>query len=112
MNDSVVLLLALDAREKGLLDHAALATHAKKLVQTSQLYGSQWLLAYEAIKHGWVSREKDVIDADPIFSILDQHDVIFYEAEDLQAYKVMMKGRQPYNPYSATAEEFEDDLPF
>jgi hypothetical protein len=112
MGDSVVLLLALDAMEKGLLVHASLPKQVVEVVKGSQLYGPQWLLAYEAAKHGWIppAQARAVVN-DSIFALLLRGGVEFYEAQDIETYKTMMKSWEPYNPYVASVDDF-DELPF
>ena len=117
MNDSTVLLLALDAKEKGLLDHPELTDHVKKFMTSESLYGPQWLLAYEAVNQKWVpaSQRRHVAD-DPFFSYLKKKEIRFYNNQDIDDYIEVMKDWQPYNPYLpddiTASDEDNDSLPF
>lgn len=113
MKDSVVLLLALDARKKGLLKSAKLTGVVKQFLNSDQLYGSHWLLAYEAVRQKWVPKShRAFIKDDPIFGYFLQEKVNFYDAQDIDEYQETMKTWQPYNPYmkeEGGEDEDEDD---
>ena len=81
MEDPLVALLALDAKNKGLVPHGYafdnFATHMTK----DDLYGNHWLLAYEANVKGWLpsASSTDNVDSDPCFKFLKQNNVSFYD---------------------------------
>ncbi len=105
MKDSVVLLLALDAQEKGLIDSKALAEQVSKIVDAESLYGPHWLLSYEAAVHDW--GPKAHVEQDPIFETMKSADVYFYQSKDIEEYKTIMRDWEPYNPY---VDDFDEIL--
>lgn len=107
MNDAVVLLLALDAEEKGLLRHGNLRKKVAAFMSKEQLYGPHWLLAYEAAIKNWASKNRrGHVDEDPIFSELKKREVVFYELGDIDSYKETMKAWEPYTMY---VPDFDDE---
>jgi hypothetical protein len=79
MEDSVVLLLALDAREKGLISSDSLDEQVKSVLTEDSLYGQHWLLSYEAACQGWASQ--DHIEKNSIFNSLKCAGVHFEQAD-------------------------------
>jgi len=80
VDDDVVALISLDLQEAGLfapVDTSLWKQHMRK----DELYGEHWLLAYEALGQGWLASlsRRDYISPDPIFSVLQNHDVRFYD---------------------------------
>lgn len=123
MNDAVVLLLALDAQEKGLLRNGNLQKKVAKFMTEDQLYGPHWLLAYEAVVKKWTSsKRRRHVETDTVFRTLKNYNVSFYESDDIDSYKERMKTWEPYSIYVPTFEEEknqmdidpgdEDDWPF
>lgn len=117
MKDSVVLLLALDAKEKGLLDNKELAAQVKKIADAESLYGPHWLLSYEAAVHDW--GPKTHVTKDPVFKSMKSAGVYFYQSKDIEEYHEIMKDWEPYNPYvddedfdEIIVPEEDEDLPF
>jgi hypothetical protein len=98
MDDDIVALVALDLREAGLFPNLPMPRW-RKLMSARNLYTEHWLLAYEAFQHGWLSSKTDYIDADPTFSTLRKHGVLFYDSGITQL------------PPSATGYEEEDAVP-
>ena len=78
--DDVVALTALDASSKGSL-RGLKTTAWEQLMVGDSLRGEHWLLAYEALEHGWLPSKTsvDYISADPIFSHLGLNNVRFYD---------------------------------
>lgn len=116
MNDSVVLLLALDARKKRLLSSRNLTSHVRNNMTGPNLYGQQWLLSYEAAHQSWVPRASRAhVNEDPFFSLLNEKNVTFYETQDIEDYQETMKDWEPYHPYLPDDEDElgeEDDWDF
>lgn len=80
-DDAAIALLALDARERGLIGRDALDTSMwEALVTAEGLWRSSWLLVYEATRRGWlVGSEDPAIRADPWFAPLFKAHVSFYD---------------------------------
>lgn len=78
--NSIIALLALDAQSRQLipsgLDPTLWATHMAE----DELYGPQWLLAYEANLKGWLPSvgTKDHVNKNQTFSIMKKAGVSFY----------------------------------
>lgn len=82
MQDSVVALLALDARDKGLVPSGLPTSTWQDYMTTEELFGDQWLLSYEASIKGWMRSvgTKDHVRADPQFAALKKAGVSFYDS--------------------------------
>lgn len=96
MDDSVVMLLAIDAINKSLTTwKSEIITKATDLINDSGLYGKHWMLVYQAQK----SRMLDIygnednldIHKDPFFRFLAENDVNFYVEGDLKSYIELMQ---------------------
>lgn len=92
MNDSIVAILMLDARAKGLVSSSVGFDHFKSYMSTKDLYGEQWLLAYEANVKGWLPSlgKRDHVQQDTCFAFLKSHGVYFYDDN--------VSGRMVYKP--------------
>jgi hypothetical protein len=79
LDDDLVALAALDLNEHGLFDSTGFAKWRAHM-QSAELYENHWLIAYEALEHGWLSAlgNNDYIADDEFFSILRLHGVHFY----------------------------------
>ena len=79
VQSSICALLALDCRERKLLDKDKTlnTTPWREHLSAKGLKGPCWLLAYEAPMQGWLGNGK-FIDGDPFFSDLKKRDVMFY----------------------------------
>ena len=82
MEDTVVAILALDAKSRGLISSNVNLTLWASMMTTQSLVEENWLLAYEANVKGWLPSlgVQDNVDADPNFLFLKQNDVQFYDA--------------------------------
>ncbi len=82
MTDSVVALLALDARNRGLIRSGLNTELWETYLTTDELYGDQWLLSYESGIKGWLGSGNTTshIDADENFFFLRSSGVEFYDA--------------------------------
>lgn len=108
MNDPLVLLLALDAKEKGLIKSKAIGAAASELMSAESLYDHNWMLAYEAPQKRWVKKsDTQHVESDPIFKLFKSAGVSFYNSQDVSDYQEIMKDWEPYNPYGDLSEHFE-----
>ena len=82
MEDSVVAILGLDAKAKGLISNNVNLTLWGSMMTTQALFEEDWLLSYEANVKGWLPSigAPDHVSADPHFMFLKQHGVHFYDA--------------------------------
>ena len=82
MEDSVVAILALDAKAKGLISNNISLTLWGSMMTTQSLYEENWLLSYEANVKSWLPSPSvhDHVTADPNFNFLKQNSVHFYDA--------------------------------
>ena len=82
MDDSIVAILLLDARRKALVSRSVDISHLRSFMTTSDLYGDQWLLTYEANVKGWFRsrRGADHVAADSSFAFLKNNRIHFYDA--------------------------------
>lgn len=80
MVDPVVALCVLDASQRGLVHGAPNFAPFASCMTTDDLFGKQWLLAYEANVKGWLPSmgAADHVSADPAFSALKAAGVSFY----------------------------------
>jgi Reverse transcriptase (RNA-dependent DNA polymerase) len=79
--DPVVALPFLDAVQRGLVATAPDLTSLASVMTTDELYGSQWLLSYEANMKGWLPSVGmvDHVQADASFATLKAAGVSFYD---------------------------------
>ena len=80
IDDSVIAVLALDARERGLLeiDNSDMALWTQYM-SNDELYGPQWLLSYEARMMNWLPSIHP-LGSDEAFGYLKQQKVTFYDS--------------------------------
>jgi len=92
MDDSVVAVLTLDARDKGLISPSVDFRHLRSYMTADELYGDQWLLAYEANVKNWLTSldKSDHVNQDKCFAFLKNEGVCFYDAS--------ASGRIEYEP--------------
>lgn len=100
MNDSIIALLMLDAKQKGLVSSSIDLSHFKSYMYTEELYGAQWLLAYEANIKSWLPSKTrgDHVSKDNCFSFLKTNGVYFYDDT--------LSGRVKYRPREPDAEPY------
>ena len=96
MSDSIVALLMLDAKAKRLVSSSIDFSHFQSYMYTEELYGEQWLLAYEANIKNWLqsNTRSDHVDKDNYFSFLKTKGVYFYDDT--------LSGRTKYRPKKPT----------
>lgn len=80
VDDSIVALLSLDLKASGFADALDPLLWSKHM-QASDLYSENWLIAYEALKKGWLPSAdgSDYVMNDDFFASLAAHDVEFYD---------------------------------
>lgn len=100
MADSVVALCVLDASRRGLVSGAPNFASFASCMTTDDLFGKQWLLAYEANVKGWLASTgaADHVSADPAFSVLKAAGVSFYEPTALPMHVPPRLHREAYEP--------------
>jgi hypothetical protein len=82
VDDDIVALVALELHDNGLLPTPDTSFQLwSDYMSAEHLYSDHWLLAYEALEHGWLpSRDGlDYVAADAYFQLLKQHSVKFYD---------------------------------
>jgi hypothetical protein len=79
MDDDIVALVALDLLDSGLFPTIPMARW-RQLLRSESLYSEHWLFAYEAVEQGWLSARSDYVGNDPVFTILRNHNVRFYNS--------------------------------
>jgi len=81
MIDPIVVLLALDARQRGLVPVGLDTSLWESYMDQASLYESQWLLAYEANVKNWLPSKSnnDHVLSDPNFRFLKMNGVEFYD---------------------------------
>ncbi|MBD2490321.1 RNA-directed DNA polymerase [Aulosira sp. FACHB-615] len=90
MDDSVVALLALDAKSKGIISTTVDFNLWSQYMTSDELYGCNWLLCYQAFKNNWLPSKdgKNYLIEDPEFSFLSSHNVQFYDSMSSVVYSV------------------------
>lgn len=81
--DSFVALLSLDAKRSKLIPSGLDTTNWEQFMTEAELYGPQWLLAYEAQVKGWLPSKsgKNFVSNDPNFGPLKSAGVEFYSTK-------------------------------
>lgn len=73
----------------------------KKIDSTAKpedLYGDEWILLYEGVRHGWLSNTQ-IVTGNPHFKVLNDNDVSFYDDNkdaDYQSYDYIENLPNPY----------------
>lgn len=94
MEDSFVALLALDASQRGLIPTGLDTSLWETFMTDQELYGNQWLLAYEANIKNWLpsATGTDYVANDPAFGFLKSNNVEFYDPKRLSIYRPSSSG--------------------
>jgi len=114
VDDDLVALTALHLQSEGLMPDLVTnlwGTYAAK----EHLYSEHWLLAYEGVRKGWLKPVDGInyIDTDLFFSILQKHDVTFYDiGATVQAEGSVYKEDENEYPLSNSFGESPDELPY
>ena len=82
-DNSIICILTMILHSKGLLEGYFDTNKYKSYLTTKELYGSQWLFAYEAYKQGWLKpyTDPDYVLEDPFFKILYENGVSFLRSD-------------------------------
>ena len=93
IENSFVALLTLDAKRRGLIAEDQSFELWSSLMTSAELTGNNWLLAYEALKQGWLEPVdgKEYLSQASGFSILSKNNVTFYDTEKLTNYNPQVK---------------------
>ena len=97
-DNSIICILTMMLNDKGLLNGNLDFNHYKRYLNTEELWGSNWLFAYESFKQGWLKpypNPRYVLE-DPFFKILFENDVTFLSSDiDIQdLYKISRKAAE------------------
>lgn len=97
--DSIIILIALDLENNGLILNGLDKSKWIDLMDGGQLYDDNWLLCYEADVKGWLhSRSgKDYIAKDKFFSYLKNYNIQFYDV-DKKSTKYELREEQDEEP--------------
>lgn len=79
LQDPVGILMTLFAEAKGSLASTLRKSQWSALIQDAQLFEKDWMVAYEAFGHGWLSSTADPASSDPFFSDARQKGVKFID---------------------------------
>ena len=77
--DSVVALLSLDAQSRGLVSKDLKTDIWQEMCTRDELFGENWLVAYEAPLKGWLDTTGDYLRQTPPFSQFANTGVSFYD---------------------------------
>lgn len=80
MDDSVVALMALYARDQKIIKKLS-TTVWQQYINGDELWGANWLLSYEASERGWLtsSSSPTFVQKDPFFNVLHKQGVRFFD---------------------------------
>lgn len=93
INNSTIGLEVLAMRDKGLIPNPVDTTLWQTNLNIYGLYSENWLLAYEAVKKGWLTTPTPYIVNDAFFNELQNRNVEFYDvAKDVSLSEVKAMG--------------------
>lgn len=108
-NNPIVVLIALDLESEGFIPVGLDKTGWEALLTTDNLYSENWLIAYEAFRHGWLTTGVDHVSVDPFFKLLLDNNIAFYKKERiLDTSKVKVTTSPDYFEPNDDYEEQED----
>jgi hypothetical protein len=83
LDDSLVFLVALDARDRGLLPLGKESNAWTERIKADELHDRNWLLTYESQYRGWIRNTncQRAVQADPHFGQLLHAGVSFYDTQ-------------------------------
>ena len=89
IENQFVALIALDLKNKGLIDGELDLGLWESLMIKEELYGENWILAYEAYIRNWLPSKNgdDYITSDPFFSVLKSKDIHFFDINAIKNWK-------------------------
>jgi len=109
---SALALILLDMRDKELFGYSLPTSEWSNLITEERVRSDWlWLLAYEGIRHGWLSDPNGVM-AGPFFRAMASRNVAFYDpTRNVPTLaKVVREGIQSRKDQSATVQRFIQDL--
>lgn len=77
-NDVLSKIIALHLRSIGLINDSVSIDDIKKEIISESLYNGNWLLAYEAVKNGWI-KKRNFFEKGSLFDILNKNNISFYD---------------------------------
>ena len=86
-SNSVLALMSLDLRERGLLAGTLNTDRWVALLTESELYREHWLLVYESAHKGWLTPRVDLWN-DPFFGYLHHKNIHFYDDDALDGLAI------------------------
>jgi hypothetical protein len=84
-DDDCVALQALHCHSQGLIPKGFTTTQIERLLKNVGLDGDHWLLAYEALRQGFLTASSAAVQSNPLFRDFLQRGVTFYRTK-LPAY--------------------------
>lgn len=78
IDGSVVPLIMLDLESLNLLQGLP-KSRWQKIIRSSDFWGPNWLLAYEGVRHGWLSDSNNKVSTDPFLGKLLENNIVFYD---------------------------------
>ena len=84
-DDDCIALQALHMSSAGLLPNGFSTAHISKVLKNADLDREHWLIAYEAVRQGFLRDSEHSVTSNPLFSDLMAHKVTFYRTK-LPAY--------------------------
>lgn len=80
-DDDCIALQALHCHAEGLIPRGFSAHRMRNLVRDADLDDAHWLLAYEALRQGFLTENRPAVQSNPLFADLLQRQVTFYRTE-------------------------------
>jgi hypothetical protein len=88
-DDDFIALQSLHMHAKGLLPHGFTTAKIQKMIKSADLDREHWLIAYEALRQGFLNDSKNAIRNNPLFSALLAQKVTFYRTK-LPSYAALI----------------------
>ena len=88
-DDDFIALQSLHLHTKGLLPHGFSTAKIQKMIKGADLDREHWLIAYEALRQGFLNDSKNAIKNNPLFSALLTGKVTFYRTK-LPSYAALI----------------------
>jgi hypothetical protein len=88
-DDDFIALQSLHLHAKGLLPHGFSAAKIQKMIKGADLNREHWLIAYEALRQGFLTDSKGAIKSNSLFSELLARKVTFYRTK-LPSYAALI----------------------
>jgi hypothetical protein len=110
MHDDVVALLALEAASRGCIGKALDTTYWSQWMESDQLYGEHWLLAYEGLVRGLLQSKSgdDYVSNEPAFCWMKQNKVRFTK-NFRKPTAATLRESHAVDPYESSDEEWDEE---